>query len=157
MRRHIIFFIGLLVCAAGYGAVYFASTASARSLAEERAPELAWLKKEFNLPDQEFRRICDLHTAYLPECRAMCQKIDANNVHIQDLLRGSTNVTPEIERALSESAKLRADCQTMMLKHFFTVSRTMPESEGRRYLAWVQEKAFGPNYAMHATNAASTK
>ena len=157
MRRHIIFLIGLLVCAAGYGGVYFASTASTRSLAEERAPELAWLKKEFNLPDEEFRRICDIHASYLPECRAMCQKIDANNVHIQELLRASTNLTPEIERALAESAKLRADCQTMMLKHFFAVSRTMSDNEGPRYLAWVQEKAFGPNFAMHATNSTSIK
>lgn len=134
-----------------------ASTASSRNLATERQPELAWLRQEFNLPENEFKRIYDLHAGYLPECRAMCAKIDANNSHIQELLRSSNNVTPEIEGALAESAKLRAECQTMMLKHFFDVSRTMPESEGRRYLAWVQEKAFGPNYEMHAMNSPSQK
>jgi hypothetical protein len=157
MRRNILFFVGLIACAMAYGAVYRASTASSRILADGQTPELAWLKKEFNLPDGEFRRICDLHAAYLPQCREMCAKIDANNVHLKEQLNVSGGVTPEVERELAESARLRAECQTMMLKHFFEVSRTMPPDEGRRYLAWVQEKAFGPTYAMHSTNAPPTK
>jgi hypothetical protein len=36
----------------------------------------------------------------------------------------------------------------MMLRHFFQVSQTMPPEQGRRYLAWVKEKAFLPNYDM---------
>jgi hypothetical protein len=158
MRRHTIILMGLLVCAVAYGAVYFASTASARSLADERTPELAWLKQEFNLPDGEFRRICDLHAAYLPHCRQMCAQIDENNARLKTLLRDSGGeVTPEIERVLADSGRLRAQCQTMMLKHFHEVSATMPPTEGRRYLAWVQEKAFGPMSAMHASGETSPK
>jgi hypothetical protein len=29
-----------------------------------------------------------------------------------------------------------------MLQHFFEVSQTMPPEEGKRYLAWVEEKTF---------------
>jgi hypothetical protein len=29
-----------------------------------------------------------------------------------------------------------------MLRHFYEVSRTMPPEQGRRYLAWVQERTF---------------
>ena len=43
---------------------------------------------------------------------------------------------------------LRADCQTMMLHHFIQVSQTMPPEQGRRYLAWVKDKAFLSDYGM---------
>jgi hypothetical protein len=36
----------------------------------------------------------------------------------------------------------------MMLRHFFQVSQAMPTEQRRRYLAWVQEKAFAPNFDM---------
>jgi hypothetical protein len=49
-------------------------------------------------------------------------------------------MTPEIEAAVAESARLRGECQRNMLKHFYEVSRTMPPEQGRRYLAWVQER-----------------
>jgi hypothetical protein len=154
MRRKIIVILGFLLCAVAYGAVYVASTSSARTLADGPAPELAWLRKEFSLPNAEFKRICELHAAYLPQCREMCERIDSNNTHLRELLSASGGaVTADIEQTLGESARLRAECQTMMLKHFYEVSRTMPQDEGRRYLAWVQEKAFGPMYAMHATNS----
>ena len=78
----------------------------------------------------------------------MCRKIDTQNVQLQKLLAGATNVSPEIEGALAEASRLRADCQTMMLRHFMQVSQTMPPEQGRRYLAWVKEKAFLPNYGM---------
>jgi hypothetical protein len=29
-----------------------------------------------------------------------------------------------------------------MLQHFYEVSRTMPPEQGRRYLAWVQERTI---------------
>ncbi len=44
---------------------------------------------------------------------------------------------------------LRTECQRMMLRHFFQVSKTMPLEQGRRYLFWVKEKAFLPNYGMN--------
>ena len=74
--------------------------------------------------------------------------IDAQNVELQKLLVGATNVTPKIESALAQASRLRAECQAMMLRHFMQVSQTMPPEQGRRYLAWVKEKAFLPNYGM---------
>ena len=57
-------------------------------------------------------------------------------------------MTPDIVAALAEGSRLRAECQGMMLRHFFQVSQTMPPEQGRRYLAWVKEKAFLPHYDM---------
>ncbi len=75
----------------------------------------------------------------------MCRQIDARNTQLQTLLANATNVTPEIEKALAEASRLRAECQTMMLRHFFQVSQTMPPEQGRRYRFRVKEKTFLPN------------
>ena len=144
----IILVLGLLAAAAAYGCVYFVCMSPARSLQQSDKPELAWLKEEFKLGDAEFKSVSELHAAYLPQCRDMCREIDGHNVKLQKLLSGATNMTPEITAALTESSRLRSECQTMMLRHFFQVSQTMPPEQGRRYLAWVQEKAFLPNYDM---------
>lgn len=149
MRKGVLILVlGLLAAAVAYGCVYFVCMSPARSLQQSDKPELAWLKDEFNLSDAEFKRVSELHAAYLPQCRDMCWEIDAQNVKLQTLLSGATNMTPEITAALTESSRLRSECQTMMLRHFFQVSQTMPPEEGRRYLAWVQDKAFLPNYDM---------
>src|SRR5262245_60331379 len=111
--------LGLVAAAVAYGCVYFARTASARSLQRSNKPELAWLKEEFNLSEAEFKRVSELHVAYLPECREMCRQIDTQNVQLQKLLANATNMSPEIERSLAEASRLRTQCQTMMLRHFF--------------------------------------
>ena len=149
MKKGVLILVfGLVTAAAAYGCIYFACTASARSLQLADKPELAWLKEEFNLTDADFKHVSDLHAAYLPQCRDMCREIDARNVKLQALLSGATNMTPEITGALAESARLRSGCQTMMLRHFFQVSQAMPLEQGRRYLSWVKEKVFLPDYGM---------
>lgn len=140
--------LGLIAAGAAYACIYFACTAPARNLRQSEKPELAWLKEEFKLSGAEFKRVSELHSAYLPQCREMCRKIDAQNAQLQKLLADATDVTPGIETALAEASRLRADCQTMMLRHFLQVSRMMPPEQGRRYLAWVKGKAFVPNYGM---------
>jgi hypothetical protein len=147
-RGFVILFLGLIAATAAYGCMYLLCTAPVRNLQKEDRPELAWLKKEFKLGDEEFQRISELHAAYLPECRERCRQVEAQNAGLQKLLADSTNVTPQIELSLDESARLRAECQRMMLQHFFRVSEIMPPEQGRRYLAWVKEKVFLPNHGM---------
>jgi hypothetical protein len=148
-RGLLILVIGLVLAITAYGCFFFVCTSSARSMQRSDKPELAWLKDEFNLSETEFKHVSDLHAAYLPQCQEMCRKIEAQNAQLQKSLAGATNVTPHIENALVEASRLRADCQTMMLRHFMQVSQTMPPEQGRRYLAWVKQKAFQPNYGMN--------
>jgi hypothetical protein len=149
MKKGILILVfGLMAAAAAYGCVYFVCMSSARTLQQSDKPELAWLKEEFNLGDADFKRVSELHETYLPQCREMCIQIDAQNTKLQKLLAGATNVSPEIERELAEVARLRTECQTMMLRHFFQVSQTMPPAQGQRYLSWVKEKAFLSDFGM---------
>jgi len=151
-RTGIILLVGMLLACAAYCGVYYLGTAADRKLAASPAPELAWLQKEFNLSDAEFKRISDLHAAYEPRCAEMCRRIAAKNAELQTLLANNTAMSPEIQSNLAASAQIRADCQTAMLAHFFEVSRTMPPAEGKRYLEWVEQKAFGTMQDMSAVS-----
>lgn len=138
----LILLIGLLMFTAAFSGFYYFGTAPSRNLMHEPEPELAWLKREFKLNDAEFASVTKLHEGYLPQCARRCQLIEEQNQKLQRLLGQATNVTPEIQASLLERAKIRAECETEMLKHFLAVSRTMPSEQGRRYLAWIEQQTF---------------
>jgi hypothetical protein len=147
-RAGLILLICLAVAVAAYRGVYSSCTVSTRAMLKSDQPELAWLKTEFKLNDVEFKLVENLHAAYRPRCKEMCQQIDAQNLRLKKLLAATNQVTTEMEGVIAESARLRGECQRNMLKHFYEVSRTMSPEQGRRYLAWVQERTFLPDYGM---------
>lgn len=138
-RAILIIFAGLLLAGVAYGCVYLVRTAKARATDAAEHPELIWLTREFGLTQQEFARIRDLHEAYIPDCARMCAKIEAANTELEALVIKTNQVTPEISEKLSEIGRIRQECQTRMLNHFYAVSRSMPEEQGRRYLAQMQK------------------
>jgi hypothetical protein len=154
-KSTVILLLGLILGTAGFSGFYYFGTASCREMMRERQPELAWLKKEFKLTDAEFARIAELHAAYLPQCAARCQRIEDQNQKLRQLLTSASTVTPEIQSVLSERARLRADCEAEMMKHFIEVSRTMPAEQGQRYLEWVEQQTFLGGQAMEARHRAS--
>ena len=156
MRKAIVILVlGLVAAVAGYSAFHFFGTACNQEMLDEKAPELAWLKKQFRLTDAEYVRITELHDAYLPACRERCHRIAAKDAELKELLTKTNSFSPEIERKLAEAAQLRFECQLAMLKHFYAVSQTMPLAQGQRYLAWVQEKTFLSDHGMNRTAESS--
>ena len=150
MKRGLLILIfGLLTAAVAYFCSYQVGISAARKLQKTDQPELAWLQQEFKLSDQEFKRISELHAAYLPHCAEMCRRIDEQNTKLRNLLAAADQMTGEIEAAIAESARLRGECQRDMLNHFFEVSRTMPPEQGKRYLAWVQERTLPATTGMN--------
>ncbi len=137
----LILLLGLLLGSAAFAGFYYLGTATCRHLMREPQPELAWLKKEFHLTDAEFARIVKMHEAYLPQCAQRCRRIADQEQQLHSLLAKATTITPEIQNLLLERARLRAECEAGMLKHFLAVSQTMPPEQGRRYLAWVQSQS----------------
>ncbi len=138
----LILVLGLILGTAGFAGFYYFGTASCREMMREPQPELAWLKKEFKLNDAEFARISELHATYLPRCAARCQRIEEQNQKLKQLFSQASTVTPEIQSLLNERAKMRADCEAEMMRHFIVVSKTMPAAQGRRYLEWVEKQIF---------------
>jgi len=141
-RAVIILLLGLAGGALGFCALYFRSTTEHRALLHSPAPELAWLKHEFQLNDAEFQHIADLHQGYKPRCEEMCRRIAEKKSEMRQLLAAGETNTVAWEQKLAEASTLRLQCQTNMLLHFISVSRQMPPEQGRRYLAWIQERTF---------------
>jgi hypothetical protein len=137
----LILLAGLVLFVAAFAGFYYFGTTACRAMMNEREPELAWLKKEFKLSDEEFTRITKLHEAYLPQCAQRCMRIAEQNRKLEELLSKSTSVTPEVRDVLAERAKTRADCEAEMLNHFMEVSKTMPPEQGKRYLEWVTQQS----------------
>jgi hypothetical protein len=138
----LILLLGLVLATVGFSGIYYLRTTACRTMMRDPQPELAWLKKEFNLGDAEFKRVVQLHEAYLPQCAERCRQIERQNQKIQLLLSKSSEVTAEVQQLITEGAKMRAACETEMLKHFVQVSRTMPPEQGQRYLVWVERQTF---------------
>jgi hypothetical protein len=152
MTRSVLTLVGGLVLGVlAYAGMYRVGTNNSCCMVESKTPELAWLQQEFHLNDAEFKRVSQLHEQYLSGCAERCHQIDLKNEQLARLLEATNNVSPEIQRALAEAAQLRAQCQSMMLQHFYEVSRTMPADQGKRYLAWVRSKTLlhDAHAAMH--------
>jgi len=150
MTRSVLILVGGLVLGVlAYAGMYRVGTNNSCCMVESKTPELAWLQQEFHLSDAEFKRVSQLHEQYLSGCAERCHQIDLKNEELARLLAATNNISPEIQRALAEAAQLRAQCQSMMLQHFYEVSRTMPADQGNRYLAWVRSKTL-----LHDTHAA---
>jgi len=147
-RSRAILALGVLMALLAYVGFYFVGSVRHQDVHRSQAPELEWLKTKFHLTESQFARVQEIHKGYLPECRRMCGRVDAKNEEIRDLIAGTNSVTPGIEKALREAAALRSECQTMMFRYFFEVSKSMPEAEGRRYLQWVQDRTLDPSHGV---------
>lgn len=134
-----ILLLGVILALGAYAGVYITRTKNAAALYRTDRPELAWLKEEFSVSDEEFERIRKLHEGYLPECARMCGEISALNAELENMVLETNQVTPEISAKLLEIGRIRQECQARMLKHFYAVSQAMPPEQGRRYLARMQE------------------
>lgn len=140
--------IGLLVGGLGFAGGLLARTRSSRSVAEGTRPELSWMKEEYHLTQAQYEKIASLHASYLPKCMAMCKKIEEKTAALERLLLTTNTVTTEIKEALRETARVREECQTQMLEHFYEISRVMPAGQGQRYFQWVQNRTLMPGNVM---------
>ena len=115
---------------------------------ESPAPELAWLKKEFQLGGAEFERVAKLHEGYMPRCAELCRRIAEKNSELQQVISATNVDAKAVEQKLKEAGNLRVECQQNMFNHFLEVSRQMPAEQGRRYLQWVQQRTLTPEHDM---------
>jgi hypothetical protein len=157
-RGAIIVLLGLILSVAGGFAAYFARTAPQRAIMCSAEPEMAWLKQEYHLTDEQFSQVEKMHAEYLQQCGELCMRIAATNELVRAKISMNGGVAPELQQLLENAAALRAECQKNMLGHCFAVSSQMLPDDGKRYLAWVQEQVLAmpherPNqsspHAMH--------
>lgn len=102
--------------------------------ASSMLPELAWLRHEFKLTEEQFSKISELHLAYRPTCESLCEKIIVSRKKVTELVAAGTDVSPGLKDAFREHALLLAECQSAMLGHLYETAAVLPPDQAKRYL-----------------------
>ena len=97
-------------------------------------PELAWLRTELKLSDDQFAKASDLHVAYRPVCATMCRHIAEAHEKLETLARGGRGMTPELDAAIRDHARVHAECQRKMLEHLYQTAGMFDDKQAARYL-----------------------
>ena len=56
-----------------------------RGLLMDSMPELAWVRKDLELTDEQFAKVSNLHSAYRPKCMEMCRRVSAAHEKLDGL------------------------------------------------------------------------
>jgi hypothetical protein len=158
-KAHVLFVtvaILFAAIAAGCGAFWFCTflgTTDLRSVSSNRDAELLWLRREFHLTDAHFLRIQALHSAYVGKCDLMCQRIMNANSVLDAAISRNRRVTPEIQQAMGEVARVQQECQQSMLAHVYEISEQMDPSSAEQYLKMMKQRIIQPG--LHSKTAVS--
>ncbi len=135
MKKGLVF---LLVALAVGVAAFFITRSHQQSVHKEvlldSLPELAWLRVDLKLTDDQFAKASELHIAYRPTCVEMCRNIAAAQTRLDSLARSARGMTPELETAIQESARVHAQCRTKMLEHLYQTASLLDDKQAARYL-----------------------
>jgi hypothetical protein len=124
----------LLAGVAAFSIVRYHKVAAAKGPLLDSLPELAWVKTELKLSEEQFARVSALHVAYRPKCVEYCQAIAAAHEQLVRLTRRDREVTPELAAAIREHAEVHAKCQREMLRHLYETAAALNEQQASRYL-----------------------
>lgn len=97
-------------------------------------PELAWLRTELKLSDDQFAKASELHVAYRPVCATMCRNIADAHAKLEALSRSGRGMTPELESAIRDHARVHSECQRKMLEHLYQTADLFDDKQAARYL-----------------------
>src|SRR5258708_20047175 len=89
-------------------AINFFATRDLRQMAAAPSGELEWLRREFHLSDDQFRKVEGLQSVYMPVCNEMCQRIMEANSKLDRLLSENREVTPPVQGAIRETGPVQS-------------------------------------------------
>jgi hypothetical protein len=135
----------LFALAAGVLAFYVTRShqqADRKEVLLDSMPELAWLRVELKLTDAQFAKASALHAAYRPTCVEMCRHIAEAHAKLESLSQAGRTMTPELETAIRDHARVHAECQQRMLEHLYQTANLFDEQQAVRYLATMVPNAL---------------
>ena len=114
-------------------------------------PELAWLKSDLHLNNEQFAKVSGLHAAYRPKCVELCHCMEQSHAKLSELSRKERGVTPELMSAIEECAQVRSRCQAAMLNHLYETASVLAPDQATRYLTTMLPYALNESEAHDAT------
>jgi len=130
----IILTVSILAGVAAFSLMRSHKAAASGGALLDSMPELAWVRKDLGLTEEQFAKVSELHAAYRPKCLELCRHISEAHAKLASLTRRDRDVTPELEAAIREHADVHARCQQAMLKHIYETAATLDEKRAGRYL-----------------------
>jgi hypothetical protein len=131
--------LAVLFGAAGYYTSIAVATARTAAMVKEADGELRWLRGEFELTDEQFRRVVSLHNEYKPRCDALCEALTGAKASLRDeMQRSGGEVTPAMRASLAAVAAAELKCRQGMIEHVYAVSREMTGENGERYRRMIE-------------------
>jgi len=132
--RKLLIILGLAVVAGifGYGLARLRFESNTKQSARTGA-DITWIKSEFDLSEEEFAAIRELHVAYGKVCARHCAEILEAQARIEHLRSEDAEAT-RIAEAAQNLTRLEAVCNEATHAHIFRVAAKMPLEKGVRFI-----------------------
>jgi hypothetical protein len=127
----------LAAMAAGIVAFFLSRGGSSHdttSVLLDSMPELAWLRTDLKLTDEQFSKVEQLHREYRPVCAEMCHRIAHSEADVAKLASAKNGMTDELSKAIETHGRVIVECKRSMLEHLYQTASLMDEQQSRRYL-----------------------
>ncbi|MCA1964171.1 MAG: hypothetical protein LDL31_09535 [Prosthecobacter sp.] len=126
---------------------------------------LAWLRQEYQIPEDRFRQIEKLHQDYFRQCDLMCAEMvtQARPSPLRLGKRYQPGALDEVEQKIQqqklEDTKRRQAlcerCLKTMVQHLHSVAALMPPEQGRRFLNELLPELTHPRELQELESAAT--
>ena len=100
----------------------------------DATPELAWLRTDLKLSEQQFAEVSRLHAAYRPQCEKMCMEIAGAREELEAAILRNRGMNDEVQAAIRKHAETRAKCRQAMLNHMYETAAVLDAAQASQYL-----------------------
>ncbi len=152
IRNLVIVFLSFALLGCLYAGVYKWRTADTKVVMRSDHPELEWLRREYQLNDEQFREVRGKHEAHDIVCRQLCLDLIAARKKLDAAIAASPEMNSEVETALTEWAAQRKRCREATIAHMYDVSSLMSPEAGARYRERVFQHLIVPGRMPHIGN-----
>lgn len=150
MSRSIAIILLSLVLLSGlYYCVYRWITAETALAMKSDRPELEWLRREYDLSNEQFTTIRARHKAHDVVCRQLCRDLVTAQKRLEAAIAGHGSLTVEVQAAMTAWTKQRERCREATLSHMYDVSSLMNEEDAIRYRKRVFRHLIVPGRMPH--------
>jgi hypothetical protein len=115
----------------------------AEELVKQEGSDIAWLRMEFALTDEQFAANQKLHEDYRPQCASHCAAIIGATAEVRKLEQ-STPGSAELTAAQQAVADLESVCNTATREHLYKVAALMSPDDGPRFLRMTEPQLSDP-------------
>lgn len=104
------------------------------SLENDTRANLAWMRKELSLTEEEFTRECALHDAHLIEYRQLCAEMNTARERLKQALEDGNGLSAEDQNAIHDYELHFEAAERAAINHVKKAAAAMNPKAGQAYL-----------------------